>query len=452
MSKVNLSAIVSSQLPEFIRDDYPTFIAFVEAYYEYLDSILLDINTTSNIDTTLDSFIQYFKDEIAVNFPQLNIDERFLYPKLKELYTSKGTEASYQLLFRLLYNKEVEIFYPSTQMLRVSDGKWNQDTSIFAKIDIGSPDIIVGQYCTVTTSNKTIKLFIDRYQATSEVDVYEFFITGGWIGTFYPYDILKFNNIFFATIQPTPVTVTISQPGKNFRVGQIYQIIGSGYGSAVKIKTVDANGGVTSVQMVDFGIGYTSNFSLSLLATTYNTVNQDFFTKVGTSVGINDSLSNLNDSGVINRFDYAFTGTEVWVDPSYAGVVITSFSDISGSSVIDQSEYAILNLTLGAATKYPGYYKNNDGFLSDTMYIQDSKYYQQFSYVIKIDELFESYKSVVKNLLHPAGTELFGEYNVENSINVGITANTSDASGKNLLTELSYTLVTEDGLMSLNYE
>ena len=32
-----ISTVVSSQLPEFVRSDHPTFIAFVKAYYEYLE-------------------------------------------------------------------------------------------------------------------------------------------------------------------------------------------------------------------------------------------------------------------------------------------------------------------------------------------------------------------------------------------------------------------------------
>ena len=32
-----ISTVVSNQLPDFIKSDHPTFIAFVKAYYEYLE-------------------------------------------------------------------------------------------------------------------------------------------------------------------------------------------------------------------------------------------------------------------------------------------------------------------------------------------------------------------------------------------------------------------------------
>jgi hypothetical protein len=75
----------------------------------------------------------------------------------------------------------------------------------------------------------------------------------------------------------------------------------------------------------------------------------------------------------------------------------------------------LLKLILVLLSKYPGYFTSNAGFLDDSIFIQDSKYYQAFSYVIRIDERLDSYKSAVKTMLHPAGMALFGEYNITNS-------------------------------------
>jgi hypothetical protein len=55
-----LSSIVSSQLPEFIQADYPTFIAFIEAYYEYLENeVNTEYKSLRDLDDTLDSFSAY---------------------------------------------------------------------------------------------------------------------------------------------------------------------------------------------------------------------------------------------------------------------------------------------------------------------------------------------------------------------------------------------------------
>ena len=50
------------------------------------------------------------------------------------------------------------------------------------------------------------------------------------------------------------------------------------------------------------------------------------------------------------------------------------------------------------------------GFLDSDMYIQDSFYYQDFSYIIKSTVPAYKWRTLVKKLLHPAGMNLFGEF------------------------------------------
>ena len=49
--------------------------------------------------------------------------------------------------------------------------------------------------------------------------------------------------------------------------------------------------------------------------------------------------------------------------------------------------------------------------------IQDSKFYQTHSYVIKVGESINKYRSVVKDLLHPAGHIFFGEVAIKQTVN-----------------------------------
>ena len=51
--------IAASQLPEFVRAQFPTFVAFVEAYYEWLDTQQVDYKKLRDIDETLVDFIKY---------------------------------------------------------------------------------------------------------------------------------------------------------------------------------------------------------------------------------------------------------------------------------------------------------------------------------------------------------------------------------------------------------
>jgi len=83
---------------------------------------------------------------------------------------------------------------------------------------------------------------------------------------------------------------------------------------------------------------------------------------------------------------------------------------------------------------YPGRYLNDDGMLSTSNYLQDRDYYQEFSYVLKLRSSIDNYRQALKDLVHPAGMKMFGEYLVEDnaetyehSANVVITSYTTRA-------------------------
>ena len=433
MSRTQLSSVVSRQIPEFIREDYPTFVAFVEAYYEYLQEQGVDLSTARDIDKTLDEFIVEFKKELAHNLPQITGDERFLLTHIKDQYLSKGSEASYKLLFRLLFGKKVELTYPGTQMLRASDGRWNQEISVFAKVDFGDPTEIVGKLVDIQTSTRLIRVLVDRKEdLVGEVDrivalggnIYEFFLDKKFFGVLKPTDKIKYKDTFQATILPATQTPKITQPGKNFRVGQVFEVrSGTGTGALLKVTAVDANNGIKYAEFIKFGIGYTANFAVNLLAS--NTVNSSQLAVAGASTSrsgndliIGDRSLGFDEQGYVNLGDFV---TYEYVDGTYAGSIIREFSLSYRNAQTQSDEPAIIEVDLGALVKYPGYFTSNAGFLDDSIFIQDSKYYQAFSYVIRIDERLSSYKSAVKTMLHPAGMALFGEYNITNNIDLSIT-------------------------------
>ena len=62
---------------------------------------------------------------------------------------------------------------------------------------------------------------------------------------------------------------------------------------------------------------------------------------------------------------------------------------------------------------YPkGLFTTANGFLSDRKYIQDSYYYQKFSYVLKTGKNISDWKNAFTRLIHPAGFIFFGEVSI----------------------------------------
>lgn len=529
-ARTPVQAVVKRHLPEHIREDYPTFVAFVEAYYEFLQSQGVNLSTARDIDETLDSFIGQFKKELAVNLPNTVQDERFLLRKIKDQYLSKGSEASYKLLFRLLYGKEVEIFYPGQQMLRASDGRWNQELSVFARVDFGDAEDVIGKLVDIRTETSVIKVLVDRKKqifTDSNSVIIEFFLDRSFFGEVKVGDIIRLGDQFQATVIPTTSRVRIVQPGKNFKVGQVFELrSGSGTSALLKVTEVTDTGGIKYCEIIKFGVNYTANFSNGLLSN--NTINSrvdvaqtastlvsdltyesdgsgtisadpDSFivTGSGTSfgsvgnpkigdelwtdesppklVGVIKSIQNttsltlvdkpsihpqsipsvytgsyvyrnndsvgvpyelventsnftytstlrslsegFNEQGYVNYADYV---DSQFVDGTYVGSLVREFTLTFRNAQVQSDEPAIIDINLGAVARYPGYYETNNGFLDDSIVIQDSNYYQIFSYVLKIDERLSSYKSAVKTMIHPAGMALFAEFNIFNEYDLSL--------------------------------
>lgn len=432
--RINTSSLVPNQLPDFVRSDYPTFIAFVEAYYEYLDNQGVDLKTLRDLDTTIDSFIKYFKKELAINLPaEITVDERFLLQHIKDQYLAKGSEGSFKLLFRLLYNKSVTVSYPGRQMLRASDGRWQQDVSIFVNVTLGNPSDIDGKLVDVIKPNKTFKLLIDRRQYVEveiarvvqlSADTFEFFIDRKYFGEIEVGDEIRYKDLFLGKIVSTTSKLQITQAGEGFRLGQLFELkTGSGVRSIVKVTRVGENGKILSAEFIKFGIGYGTDFSISVNATNdyYTSTNEALLSTTLITSGnitITDATRGLGEQGYINMVTY--TTPSYW-DGTYAGDLIREFATQSSQGVqVSTLQDAIFKISLGSLAKYPGYYSSNDGFLDDAIFIQDSKYYQAFSYVLKLDERLDSYKTAVKTMVHPAGTALFGEFEIQNNFNIEI--------------------------------
>jgi len=141
-----ISTFIESQVPEFIRNDpNSNFVAFLNAYYSWMEQANsgFDIVNQSkqlpsywDVDRTSEQFIQHFINDFLPNFPNDPVlDERKLIKLSRAFYQKKGSANSIQFLFRVLFNKEADIFFPKTQVFKVSDGKWYQPKLLRIEVD-----------------------------------------------------------------------------------------------------------------------------------------------------------------------------------------------------------------------------------------------------------------------------------------------------------------------------
>ena len=424
---INLKNIVSKQVPEFIRSDYPAFVEFLKAYYEYLNQYeSRDLLDKRDIDKTLDSFIQYFRRELNAlggeDFEYIN--ERLFLRKIKPLFKSKGTESAYKFLFKVLYNKIAEVSYPWDSVLKASDGKWNQEMSLFIDISAGNATTLPGNRVTITGPNVSIIVFVTRVQHVRN-SIYEVFIDKNYFGDIRVNYTAAFGNIR-GIIIPTTVNATVINPGEGFKIGDLIEGTTISGGETItqllKVTEVNATGGIVNVVNITFGAGYQSDFFLVKSKTT-STIS-------GSSITIDKGVTrqySIPDNTYIEQYDeYGYIldpnyTSVAYGTPTYVGTILQQFYQETGIGESEETNFSIIKFDIGAVAKYQGYYSTNDGFLDDDIFLQDSYFYQKYSYLLTVDEKLEKYKTVAKTYLHPSGTALFGEYQIQNNFVAGIT-------------------------------
>jgi hypothetical protein len=135
-----LHHFISGQVPEYVRDNYPVFVSFIQSYYLFLEEsdeandVLLNTDTWTDIDNTLDAFIPEFQKQYIIDIPQSTlVDIKRLIKFISEFYEAKGSENASELFFRFMFNDQATIKYPGDYRLVASGGNWKQKKSL--KVD-----------------------------------------------------------------------------------------------------------------------------------------------------------------------------------------------------------------------------------------------------------------------------------------------------------------------------
>jgi len=228
-----------------------------------------------DIDNEYDLLTTYLTNEYIPNFPvnlysnDVTVEVNKFVKFIKQFYGSKGTEDSLRFLYRILFNTDLNFYYPSTDMLRVSDGKWTQNNYLSLT---GAPGID----------------------------------PNGYVG---------------------------------------HRVIGN---TSNAVALVDSVGATGAVYLYDLS-------------------------------GINGAFSTTPE----DLYNYPITGKAEKIGTTYNTGATSIFYVANGS------------------------YLGTDGQPSSNKKIQDSRYYQQFSYELRADQSITQFKNLIEELIHPAGLKYF---------------------------------------------
>ena len=241
MSDLRTSLLVNRQVPEFIREEYPLFISFLEAYYEYLETKqgtqlndltqrAKDLRNLSDVDDSIDDFEeQFFATYASLVSKDVEVDKSFLIKNVLPLYLAKGSENSFKLLFRMLFGQELEVKYPKNDVLRASDGKWKRDGVIKVTQDISS-------FYTGNGTKKEFNLVPFNSALDTTITVY---VNGSLIAASNYFIRKEINKLYFYTAPANNLEIEVFYRNINIEIFKNRKVTGLISGATALIEDVE---------------------------------------------------------------------------------------------------------------------------------------------------------------------------------------------------------------------
>ena len=140
LGKYNISSYIDELVPDYIESSYPELVNFLKTYALYLERTnksgfyLNSLDIQRDIDHVEEELLTELQNEIGIAIPRdFATNPRMFYKRLVEFYKSRGTPESITSFFRVIFDDEVETYFPFVDILNPSDGKWtDQSVDIIA--------------------------------------------------------------------------------------------------------------------------------------------------------------------------------------------------------------------------------------------------------------------------------------------------------------------------------
>lgn len=289
-----ISYAIESQFPSLYQEEGGELIAFVKAYYEFLEEtdrystkLSRQMFNANDIDDSLNDFLVHFQKKFLVDFPFISAtNKRFMIKHIMDMYSSKGSKRSLELLMRLLFNEEVDVYYPAQDILKPSDSEWYRPRYIEVTKSERTRGFLNLE---ITGATSGAKAFVEGI-VTKRVNgkIIDVIYLSNVRGSFRRNErVTTDGNLRFAPkIVGSLTTLTVELGGRNNTVGDIFEVITpQGKDGLVRVATVEDATGRVDFNIVDGGYGYTSAFAAGTSDFVANT----------TSVYVSTALLNANN-------------------------------------------------------------------------------------------------------------------------------------------------------------
>jgi hypothetical protein len=283
--ETKISNFIENQFPSFYREEGPTFILFMKAYFEWMESNGNPIYHSRNllnygdIDNTIDDFLVHFEKKYLFGVPfETVVNKRFMIKHVLDAYRSKSSIQGHKLLFKLLYNLDSEIYIPGRDILKPSDGTW-KEPKYLEVTDNGNLNDLVGKEIEGSESG-TLAVVESFVKESFDSDI----INTLFISNITPKNqdftigeaiVLKGQASNTSAITSAPILkgslngLQIINGGQNFKVGNILKIvkrditnnniISFGQNGLLRVANVGRGFGSINFDILSGGFGYLSN-------------------------------------------------------------------------------------------------------------------------------------------------------------------------------------------------
>ena len=436
-----------------------------------------------DVDHALDMFIPEFEKQYLHGTPHTSIDptvsttdKSFLTKNIQPVYRQKGTESALQFLFRRDFDTNVETLYPKQWMMKASGSIWYEPQWITVLTDLATTDAMSEYYNETENVHDadTVRAIYNKKiigqisGATAFVDMDEIVTTGD-------YQRLLLTDVNGTFVKDEPIWEDVGTLGTIPYVAIVIsegirtegQCIVNGHswldkwlhisGHPNEIHWVPERGSITgtdsgaTAQITGIDVDYTKMNLLEVEGEflvgekIYNTggsywnptptesfcTTSESWPVLGTFTNQIDCLAAMHPEAHLHESPYygepAFLAWYPLLD------VTTPLQSVENDVLVGITSPPDTRETCEALANNPtqpnvntsvwktnGYWLDSAGFLSSDRKLQDNDYYQDFSYVVKSQVPIQSYREVLKKLVHPVGLKLFAEFSFQTRVDMSV--------------------------------
>lgn len=381
-----VSALIDQFIPDYIRENFPELIKFIEAYFNYLETSNQSVYYQNTLPQQRDleeqdeMFLKVIEKELGLFVPkEFESSPKEFYNNITDLWRSKGSQESIETFFRLLLKDEIVIRYPWDRVLKPSDGRWLIERKLRVSVISGNGYDFLGREIRQVNNFGIAKVTKVERKVYSTGVIYELsLLVSDVAGNFTPNDeIIVFDTDLRAEIYKSVTGLTITNSGSGYEIGDRIRLDQHDGATFVAfVSAVDDNGGIIAIKMSNFGAGNTPNY---IIRTNPN-----------------------NDTVYLQEYVLIQYSTDQPIE---------SLDNIFN---IDTREGtgADFDINYGAICETEGLYTGVRGQLSESIVLQDSKFYQKYAYEIITSFSINRWLSSLKRTVHPAGVNVFSNVRV----------------------------------------